>query len=581
MTDRAAKRRLEKALKIKPRVNAGPINSLWLAGCASAGAVAAIAPDSNSHPFDWLLSGLIAAAGASAVIRAVRLMARDFQTRRDIALANINTGSHGEAREATLEEREAAGMNTPINGEFYGLDKNGNKVCRPSHAPFAWLEGPPGTGKTVCWVLESVLNRAFKGYSVAVPCIKGEVSYMLAPVLRAHGFEVWCINPAETFLNILGNVEVNPYQAFLDAAYADDYERKHAVRIANDLARQTLPLGQDDKNPYFVFGGQRGLLTGKFGTGLFDPSTCTPTGVYELLGDSERFLRRCHALQSFESSLKDDPIVRVAQLEARNMIARHAENAEHYYTFLENASQRLIPFNPAGTLGNFGANAIHNLRDLRKRQVIVFLVMPVENLQEYALLIELLLYTIVNACKSIPNGRPVHIVGEEALNFRLDTLLSDMNTMRGLRLTFDLYAQNYFGLEALYGKTKAAAILSNCDVQLYTGLNSYERARHVSDLLAQTTIKKQDQSYSTSPSDMNLNSSEMPRPLMSADEILAMPRHTAWKFAKGVRPTLIDMLTYAEVWPQRELIGINPTTGTRLGGRERARLDYGDLRAKR
>jgi len=92
----------------------------------------------------------------------------------------------------------------------------------------------------------------------------------------------------------------------------------------------------------------------------------------------------------------------------------------------------------------------------------------------------------------------MRIVGEEALNFRFHDLVADLETMRRLNVTADFYIQSFAGLERHYGKEAAAAIESYADIRVYGGLNSFVHAKHVSDQLAEETIRKQEASYRSS-----------------------------------------------------------------------------------
>jgi type IV secretion system protein VirD4 len=124
--------------------------------------------------------------------------------------------------------------------------------------------------------------------------------------------------------------------------------------------------------------------------------------------------------------------------------------------------------------------------------------------------------------------------------------------------------QSFAGLERHYGREASAAIEAYADVRIYGGLNTLARAKYVSDLLAQETIVRQDVSYRSDVKDLGLADREMARPLMTPDEILAMPRDQAWAFIRGMRPVRIRLVTYAQVSPWRDWVDPSPITGTRL-----------------
>lgn len=567
---------------VRPKVRSGPVNRSMLAASVLGGLAWGIYPENGGELLQAGLSGLFAVGAAATGFKGGKLLLKDYGLRRDLAVSETISADHGSAREATRDERAAAGMDDPTSGKLYGSDMQGNPVWHPKGAPFMVWESPPGWGKSVCGVIPSILHHAQLGHSLVIPDVKCELSVSLAPMLRALGFEVWCINPARLHLNQLGDVELNPHQSLVDSLYGDDVARRDAVKIAADYAALHLPVIKDERNPYFTHGSRRAILLGCLSNAFFDPTHSTPTDVYRLLTDPTAFLQRCVDLQSFETSHANDPVLEVARLEARNMLNRAEKNEENFSSFLEGGTQPLISFNPAGHLGDYGAGAIHNLSAIRERQIIVFIVAPLSHLREFSNYISLLTYNVIAACKAKPNGHPVHIVGEEALQFRFNDLVGDLETMRGLGVTADLYIQSFAGLERHYGKESAAAIESYADVRIYAGLNSYGRAKHVSDMLSEETIRRQDPSYrATAMDELNIASKEMGRRLMTPDEVLSMPKDEAWMFARNMRPIRLKTLSYAEVSPWRDWVDVSPITGTRLHAPARVEINYEKLKGKK
>jgi len=565
---------------VRPKIRSGPINRPMLFACTLAGFAYVSYPVDGGDLVLLSFSGAAAFGAALSIIRATKEAIKDYRLRRGLAIAESESTDHGSAREATLEERAAAGMDDPGSGELFGADLEGHPVFRPTGAPFSLVEMPPGVGKSVNLVMVSILHRTLLGHSLIVPDVKCELSVALAPALRELGFEVWCINPARLYLDQLGDVELNPYQALVDAVYESGDGNRDAVKIAADIAALHLPVIKDDRNPYFTHGSRRAILVVLLYLALVDPARCTPTELYRLLADPARFLKCCVDLQNFETSRAS--VLQVARLEARNMLHRAEKNEENFSSFLEGATQRLISFNPAGHLGDYGADAIRNLSAVRDRQIVVFIVAPLSHLREFSDFISLLTHNVIAACKAKPSGHPVHVVGEEALNFRFHDLVGDLETMRGLGVTADLYIQSFAGLERHYGKEAAAAIESYADVRVYAGLNSYARAKHVSDMLADETIRQQDGSYHTvSMDELNISSKETGRRIMTPDEVMAMPKGQAWMFARGMRPIRLQMLSYAEVSPWRDWVGNSPITGTRLHAPAKIRIDYPQLEEKK
>ena len=113
------------------------------------------------------------------------------------------------------------------------------------------------------------------------------------------------------------------------------------------------------------------------------------------------FLSRCtYVAEHLDSPIKDDPVLQFMKTEARNMLHRADKNEENFASFLEGAGQKFIPFNPAGHLGRYGAGAIRNLKDLRERQIIVFIMTPLSHMREFSDSISLINHNIIAVCKA-------------------------------------------------------------------------------------------------------------------------------------------------------------------------------------
>ena len=205
----------------------------------------------------------------------------------------------------------------------------------------------------------------------------------------------------------------------------------------------------------------------------------------------------------------------------------------------------------------------------------MFLMTPLSHMREFAPFISLMNENLLIACKANPVGHPVHIVAEEALNYRFNDLASAMEVMRGLGVSMDIYIQSFAGLQRQYGKETAAAIESYADVKIYAGLNSFDRAKHVSDMLSKSTRRKHDFNYQAELKSLGISSGELGRHMRQPDEILTQERGKAWVFVRGMHPMELSMVHYGQVSPWRDLVGENPIEGAALRGDQRFHIHYG------
>lgn len=534
-------------------------------------------PSTLDGSFSMASAGLCAAVAVPAAIRTGAELARDYRLRVKLAQAEDVTENHGTAREAEWPEIVARAMHDPASGNFLGLCQGKHPVFVPPRTPFCVIEAPPGAGKTSFLVISSILHQARLGKSLFIPDVKTELAPMLVPVLKAMGLETWCINPTHAYADLCPDAEINLYQSVLDACHDPGAFRRDTIKLALDLANLHLPepKGGEDRNAFFRNGSRRCLGLGILSQALLDPARCTPGDVFALLNDPRAFRKRLVFLRyEIARQFPEDGIAAFLATEAANMLDKFEHNEEHAASFLEGATQPLIAFNQGGRMAGYGRTASVNIAVMRRRQVIVFVMAPLANTRDFAPVVSLLNHSLMEAAKRHPAGHPVHIVGEEFLNYRFADIASDMETMRGLRLSMDIYIQSFDGLVRKFGRETAAAIEAYADVKVYLGLNGFERARHVSNMLAEATIRGRDYSTQADARDIGVSNREMGRRLMTADEILAMPRDQAWVFVRGLRPLRLTMVDYGRITPWRDEVGPNPLEGPALRGKPLFAIRY-------
>jgi type IV secretion system protein VirD4 len=552
-----------------------PVNRMFLVSGFSAIVAWSLWPAPDTYWQADACFWMFAAVTVFGFGRSFQELIDDYNLRAAFAASEEVTDDHGSAREASWAEVKAAGMADPNSGAFLGLYQGRAPVFAPPKTPFSLVEMPPGAGKTVNCVMGSILHRARLGASIVVADPKLELGVMLGPKLREQGFEVWFANPTQGFAELCGDIEINPYQSLLDTVHATDERRLDAPKFAADYAELHYPTDKAERNPYFSHGSRRTILSGSLIQALVDPSHCKPTDVYRLLADPRRFIKALEmARDSLQSPRKDDQLVDFLRGEAANLLDRAEKNEENFGAFLEGATQRLLPFNQAGRVAGYGRTAVHNIAELRERQVILFIMTPLSHMRNLSAFTSCLNHNIIAACKDNPSGHPVHIVGEEALNYQFTNLCSDLETLRGLSVTADFYIQSFHGLIRRYGRDDAMAIEAYADVKMYAGVNSLDRAKFVSDMLAEETIRKQDYSYQAMMESMGVSSRELGRRLMMPNEVLTMPRHLAWTFVRGMNPMLLSMANYGEIAPWRDWVDANPLEGAPLRSNPRFTLHY-------
>lgn len=560
------------------RPKSGPINRPMLVAALSTSAALNFWPERWSDLFDAFVPALCILVALVMGTKAALNLIKDYKLRRDLKRASVASTTYGAARTATWEEVVEAGLDKPGMGLFVGLFDN--VVPLFSNAPFTLIEASPGAGKTVNFVIGSILHRARLGASLFISDVKAELAPMLVAALRQLGFEVWCINPARTHPTICGSDEINLYQPVIDAVQAGDDFRRDAIKLAIDIAEIHLPENKqgEDKNIFFRNGSRRCLIVTILTQAMLEPHRCTPADVFATLNSPTAFRERLLFLNyEIDKMLPYDGIASFLKTEAASLLARERDNAEHFGSFVEGATQTLLSFSQGGRLAGYGRGAAARMSDLRERQVICFVIAPLSHSREFMPVVSLLNMALLEAAKRNPMGHPIHIVGEEFLNYKFNDIVADMETLRGLKVSADIYIQSFQGLERKFGRPAASAIEAYCDTRIYAGLNSFDRAQRVSAMLANETVRCVNPSYGFDVKEIQIANNETGRPIMTADEILAMPRSEALVFVRGLRPLRVRMVHYGEVDPWRDLVADNPLEGGRLRAGPKFRIAYSEV----
>lgn len=522
-----------------------------------------------------IFAGLCAVTSALSAVSGLSTLSKNIRVRKRLNDSEAESTEHGSAREATLEEIIARGCSDPNAGSFIGL-KNGQPIFVPKGAPFTLVEGPPGSGKDIYMTIGDILHHSLRGISTFAPDVKCELAPMLAGALREAGVETWCINPTGKHLDICGNVEVGLYDALIKAAHSADETRKDAIGIADQITKLHLPDKDADKSKLYFIGGSRRLIKIiVLSLAIIDPANCNPGSVLLILNDVKQLVSRLRAIIThLEPLIENDGIIADLKSEAKNLLHRYETNAENFGSFLEWATQSLAPYNQAGHLPVYGSTATHDIADLTARPITAFPMTPLSHSSEFESFTSIINANLISACKHNPRKQRIHLSCNEMLNYRFANIAGDLETMRGLGMTATFYAQSFSGLIRQYGKETAASVNDYCDVKIYFGINSYERAKYVSDMLSEATINSKDYSYKSTPSDVNISSKRHARRLMTPDEIIAMPPNQAWVFIKGIRPFRVDLTHYGHIAPWKDKVADNPLEGSPLSGKTLLEIEY-------
>ena len=566
-------------VKSKPR----PINANLL-GSSIFGGSAWFAWQATGEVWQWgVVAGFCGLTSAALAKAGVTHIIEDYKVRLHIKQSRKVSEDHGDAKVESFEGRDARGMHkllTTIAGLVDGVP-----IGPPEDNIFTGVLAPPGVGKTSRISLSEVIHQALLGKSQLIIDVKCDMGPMLIPALRRLGFDVMVINPARKHIKKCGATPINLYQPVLDAVYAKDEMRLDASKLANDHAHMHVPtkVSQDQGNTlFFTNGTKRAIATAILVLALTDPANCTPTGAFNLLNDSKLFIKTLKDFRDhFEALEEGDRLVGFVKSEANNLMIHAESDGENRYieTFLEGATQALHPFNESGRLANFGSDAVRKISEMRSKQVIVFVMSPLSHKREFAPFNSMINQAVMTACKYVPDGHPIHIVGEEMLAYDYTDLTGDMETLREYRVSGTFYFQSLAGLEKKLGKEGVKAFLAYCDTFIAAGVSSPDESKLLSELLSEATIKKQNYSMSAIAAKVDVSSQELGKRLMTDSQIRRMGKSQAWMLCRGMNPILFDLLPdgWGSVDPWCDWIGPHPIHGTKLPRKPLFKIKYPNL----
>lgn len=513
------------------------------------------------------------------VIAATRAGYQLFAHRQHRKTAKAAARQHHPARWATDLEIKDAGMLDP-NGRPLGETLSGLPIFEPTASVHSKIVAPPGMWKTIAAIITAIIHLAHarrgrerRFPSLVIPDIKGELAAMCADALRRLGFEVWVLN--ETFHLGLSHTNINPFALLIEAFESPDQRQRARVGVIARILAMTIypePKDGDEKNRFWRAGARDCLLAATFY--LLLKNRLTPSTLWALLSDPVAFVK------ALECLTRQDEITQQGVLLARSLLETFTEEPQHFADFRSSAAQKLESFETTGMLAHVGLGASISHSDIRKRQVIVFLVAPLAYADELALLQKLHLQSFMISLKEFPDGNPVEFILDEACNSKaaLSNLVDDLTAIRGLKGRVHLVAQAESQIVAAWGRETAKTLEAVTDLKQFMGTNSPEEAQTLSKALAMGVIDFEEMSFSTKSEDVGLRADRTGRPLLTPDEILSLPREMQILLANGLRPILARKLSYAHYDPMCHIVDDNPFEGSKLKPQPKVFLKYPKIR---
>lgn len=442
---------------------------------------------------------------------------------------------HGDARWATDQELEEAGMLTNRGGCILGVTERSEKWIYHNGEGSVFTHAPAGFGKTTGLVLPTIYN--YREGSLVVTDPKAALTAQTAKHRRAMGDDIVIINPwrrdIEEDLGVdLGDTGFNP----LGHLKADSRTlRQDAVTVAEMLC----PKKPDAKEPVWT-DTARSILTGCI---LYLALTNDPECSLPVLRTLVRSTRAQWEALADKMASCGHPFVDEYAAEIRDNlqsekqwagVVMHLQSITDIYAFDDDLGEhtRRNEFNP---------------RTLKQRRTTVYIVIPAKRRRANRDWLSLVLGLIAESVGTGP-AFPVLMIAEEFANLGyMPTIRSAMAEYREAGLKVHLIVQEMEDLKQLYGRDGAASLINHCRVKQYFGVSDVSLARDLEAVLGTKTVEATSTSRSrleslVDPTQLSDSTSQVPQPLMRAQDILKMPGQEQIILVTGPIPPIAALI---------------------------------------
>ena len=525
------------------RVIATPILFGWLIGAMAFGAmlgfviggvvaISAIGPPLGQSAWEWVIVGPLTFIGAVF----------GFQYWRNVSGADLFFGltgdSHGSARFANRKELK---KHQGGDGLLIGRNPGTGRLLRYDGPAHLITLAPTRAGKGVGTVIPNLLAV---DRSVLVIDPKGENARIAGEARRRFG-PVHVLDPFG--VSNTGTVSGLPSAAYnpLDRLTPDSLD------LGEDAASLTEALVMDPAGQVQEahWNEEAKAILG----GLIMFCVCHEDRDRRSLATVREYL-----------TLPPDRLKALLELmqdsdEAGGLIARAANRflgkADREAASVLSNAQRHTHFLDSPRIARCLARSDFHFSDLRHRITSVFLVLPPNRMDAYSrwlrLLVSQALQDIARAAEvatglQSPSERlsspTLFLLDEFAALGRLEAVERAMGLMAGYGLQLWPILQDMSQLRDLYGD-RANTFIANAGVQQVFGVNDFETAKWLSQMIGQETSRFQTDSFK--PSDgPSFSNNLTSRDLLTPDEIMQMPPNVQLLRVQGQPSALAQKLRY-------------------------------------
>lgn len=231
---------------------------------------------------------------------------------------------------------------------------------------------------------------------------------------------------------------------------------------------------------------------------------------------------------------------------------------------LRGTKNALKPFSPASRAYKAISHSTFRFSDMRKgdKAVNVIVALDSSRLKQQSKINAALQWAAKKEWERHENQHvPVHLIGNEITNSKLDELPSFLTWAREYNIIISLYIQSPDAFRLAYGDKAFGTLLSEAEIKLFLpGQRSLEIQELIETLLGEESYTSK--SYNGNYDEFGLQGfgyQEDVKPLMSKREISETDKGIL--FFKNHAPTAVNLPVYAAIDPIRDQIADNPFYG--------------------
>lgn len=440
-----------------------------------------------------------------------------------VHLFGKDTKTLGSARFATTKELKQAGFRDG-KGLIVGEIK-GERLYAPAD-DHALITAPTKSGKTTCFVITNLLKL-------------GDTS---AVVTDPNG-ECWAVTGRERSKH--GQVRLwAPFSAITDKYNPLDYVRVGTPNERDDVELITSLIVPDSANSEDGFWNAqaREVIMGLILYVLY-------TRV-----EKKRTMAEVRHLLTLSEEAFEEVLIAMVHY-GHPLITRVAHNLQNQESKLRSNVMATVNTKTriwdSAILNAATAQSDFNFSELHEDTGTIYLVVPPEHLSNYypaLALISGVALAEINRAQATNPKRVTFMLDEFANLGRLKPFEAAISIARKAGIQLCLFIQDLAQAKRVYG-TGWESFEANCNTKIVFGINQIEEAKKLSDTLGVKTVKTRSNGHNHGitdviPNSINGGTGEASRPLMTADEIMAMSESHCIVLQKGMRPILASKMHY-------------------------------------